>query len=380
MTRRVWFLGALILLSESTASAIPYFARKYNVRCAHCHALPPMLNEFGQRFVANGYRLPELQRQTSALPEAFPVAVWASFRVDASQEREWAKGYPNRVEIISSDSLTPWLSYFVEWRTLSYQTTPSGRLLNRSGRFEDLFLVFSAPRKISFTVGQFRMINQWDVSRRLSLSEPLAFSASVPGPRSRTPRLSSLRAFSLAGRAPAVRATWRALPGAAESDGWYHEFTLPLSGEFSLSLGDEPGRTASFELEGRPKGFLYETYYRRALDSLGASLFVGHRRWLTNLTGTLHRGNHFLLATVGTAQFRSGLHDFRLSVGDNWVPRNWLAMGARLDHQSAARTHPAVLPHVNLNFPGRKYTFLLTFEQRLQKNNFGTAVEFGLVF
>jgi hypothetical protein len=40
------------------AQAIPPFARKYNVNCTVCHTAPPILNQFGQRFLENGYQMP----------------------------------------------------------------------------------------------------------------------------------------------------------------------------------------------------------------------------------------------------------------------------------------------------------------------------------
>jgi hypothetical protein len=40
------------------AHAIPAFARKYNVNCTTCHTAPPILNQYGQRFLENGYQLP----------------------------------------------------------------------------------------------------------------------------------------------------------------------------------------------------------------------------------------------------------------------------------------------------------------------------------
>ena len=41
---------------------------------------------------------------------------------------------------------------------------------------------------------------------------------------------------------------------------------------------------------------------------------------------------------------------------------------------------PAILPHLNFSFPGSQYTFLLTIETRLQKDNLGTAMEASFVF
>ena len=366
----------LLAFTAPQITAVPYFARKYNVRCAQCHLLPPVLNEFGQRFVANGYKLDELKVESRAVP----IGAWITYRAEIDETNDRAKAYPNRVELVSSDALTPWLSYFAEWRTLSYQTTASQRLLGRHGRFEDIFLQFWLPKRVALTVGQFRMLNQVDVSRRLTLSEPLAYSASVPGSPSNDARLTSLRAFSLAGRAPAIRATFQAFGGGSESDGWFHELVLPLSGELSAPLGAEARRNASFALEARPKGFLYETYYRKGISSAGGAVFVGNDRWLSNVTGALQAGRHSLLATVGTARFRSGYNDLRMSIGDTWIPRPWFGAGARLDHQSALRRRPAVIPHVNFSFPGTKYTVLLTVEQRIQQRAHSSSVELGVVF
>lgn len=365
-----------LLLFARSAQAVPYFARKYNVNCTKCHQLPPILNEYGQRFVANGYKLEGLGRAVLTVP----IAVWATYRIDVDSEREKAKGYPNRLEFISSDALTPWLSYFVEARTVSYQTATNQRLLGRHGRFEDAFLQFWLPKRVAITVGQFRMLNQWDVSRRLSLSEPIAFSAGVGGVGSRNARLQSLRSFSLAGRAPSVRATFQTFGSGSESNGWYHELVVPFTGELSAPLGTDAGRNASFELEARPKGLLYETYYRQGISSIGGSVFVGNDRWVSNLTGVLQAGKHSFVASAGTGKFRQGYNDFRLSVGDTWIPKNWLGVGARLDHQTTIRRSPAVLPHINFSFPGTKYTFLITVEQRIQNRNFGTAIEIGAVF
>lgn len=50
--------SVLSLLMPDHAQAIPAFARKYNVNCTTCHTAPPILNQFGQRFLENGYQLP----------------------------------------------------------------------------------------------------------------------------------------------------------------------------------------------------------------------------------------------------------------------------------------------------------------------------------
>ncbi len=46
----------LIFLIPASASAIPAFARKYQLRCTACHEAWPVLNDFGRAFRDNGYQ------------------------------------------------------------------------------------------------------------------------------------------------------------------------------------------------------------------------------------------------------------------------------------------------------------------------------------
>jgi hypothetical protein len=49
------------------AWAIPAFTRKFDLPCRQCHTIPPTLNDFGESFRTNGYRMDGL---TENLPEA----------------------------------------------------------------------------------------------------------------------------------------------------------------------------------------------------------------------------------------------------------------------------------------------------------------------
>jgi hypothetical protein len=55
--------GAILtsLLLPEQAQAIPPFSRKYDMNCTACHTAPPILNQFGQRFLENGYQLPGME-------------------------------------------------------------------------------------------------------------------------------------------------------------------------------------------------------------------------------------------------------------------------------------------------------------------------------
>src|ERR1035437_6760743 len=53
-----FFLVVILGMIAPQVKAVPVFARKYNTTCFTCHTTPPLLNDFGLRFQANGYQLP----------------------------------------------------------------------------------------------------------------------------------------------------------------------------------------------------------------------------------------------------------------------------------------------------------------------------------
>ncbi len=83
------------LLFPATASAIPAFARQYNLSCNTCHAAFPKLNSFGKDFMAKNYRLPNWKETTLdigddmlALPKTVPLSIRAQAYVETRQTRE----------------------------------------------------------------------------------------------------------------------------------------------------------------------------------------------------------------------------------------------------------------------------------------------------
>ncbi len=82
--------GVLVLLAlvatESTALAVPAFARKYQTSCQTCHIVFPKLNAFGEAFRLRGYRMPgeteEMVKQppvslgAPAYKKLWPQSVW----------------------------------------------------------------------------------------------------------------------------------------------------------------------------------------------------------------------------------------------------------------------------------------------------------------
>ncbi len=366
----------VLWLGQEEGGAVPYFARRYNQPCTTCHVIPPKLNQFGEDFLARGYRFLDNPPQE----RTWPFAVWATWRGQVEASRDRGRGLPNRVEIISGGPVGRTRAfYFLEWLPISQQVGSDGRRVERHGRFEDLFV--SLPVGSAYvTVGQFRSLTQVDVSRRLSLSTPLAFSAGLAGKPALSSRLSGLRSFSLAGRSPAVRLSRQWTRGRRRADGWYNSVTMPFAGELVIPLTGRVNRERGFEFELRPKGALLESYYRHGLSSFGGHAFLGAERRLFGLVGSYNRGPFFSTAAVGFGRERTGQKDTRISWETEFIPRPWLALGLRVDDRTGSGRPPALIPHINLAFPLTSYIVRITVEHRQQRGNRQWLLETGVVF
>lgn len=368
---------AACLTSVRPVDATPQFTRVYRVDCSYCHSLPPRLNEQGLRFLADGYRLEGMPRMTTV-----PLAVWNTVDLEARYSADLVKGFPSRVELISVGPIGPHAAYFIEWRALSQSIGGNRRLLDRSGRFEDLFIRSSVTDdgNLNVTVGQFRALSQIDVSQRLSLSEPLVFSSGLAGSRAAGARLTALRTFSASGRQPGVRAEYRVIPGESASDGWFAAATLPLTGELTMPFTE----AASFELEARPKGAFLEVFRRRRLTSAGAHSFIGDadRRFLTGVV-THSVGRFVLLGGVG-AFHAGGITDARWSIGGEATVTSALVGGVRVDHRTRQNRDPAVMLYGNGHLPFGPSAFRqamrLQVEHRIQEANHATVFALSHVF
>ncbi|HUO86012.1 MAG TPA: hypothetical protein VM617_01370 [Thermoanaerobaculia bacterium] len=371
--------AAVASLLPSQAAAIPSFARSYEVSCSHCHVIPPKLNEVGERFVDAGYRLAELEARPTV-----PASLWVSGRAESRRvdgDRELIDPYLNRVELISGGQIQPWLSYFIEWRLLSQESQGDGSLRDRSGRFEDAFLVASPGERLALTLGQFRAVDQVDVSRRLSLREPLALSASLPGEPASTPRRSSLRAFSPAGRSPGLRLAWTDHLGGDRR--WTASLTVPMPGELSIPLNSEARREASNEIELRAKGVVLEGFVQRGVTSYGGHLFYDSaNRYLLNGVVAGSRGPFHWTVVAGFDEVDATRRS-RWSLEGEYLRGPRWGIGARLEDRSRDGAEPALLPyatwhrHLPRPLPAR---LAVTLEQRVQEERNATLLEVGLFF
>jgi len=313
-----------------------------------------------------------------------PLAVWITGRYEERSPQDLAKAYVPKVELISGGPMGDQFSYFIEWRVVSLDLRNDGSLRDRGGRFEDAFIHWQINDRNTLTVGQFRSLKQYDVSMRLSASEPAIFSTSLAGDPSSNPRIQSLRAFSLSGRSPGVAYTLQSIGGSSASDGLFHSVTVSLVGELSVPLSDEARREASFELQGPSKGVFLETFYRCGLNSLGAHAFMDEDRWLMTGVGRVNYQDFYATAGVGLDDATGRGSRTRYSLEAEYLPI-WYetirpGLGFRVEHLTNAGREPAYVPYFVLSGPNSKWSFLLQIEGRFQGGNKGLFVDVSVIF
>lgn len=362
------------------AHATPQYARGTNLSCIDCHSTAPKLNAWGEAFLARGYRLPADRERASTVP----LAVWITGRYEDHSPQDLDKVYVPKVELISGGPIGDHFSYFAEWRIVSLDLRNDGSLRDRGGRFEDAFVNWEIDDRNTLTVGQFRSLKQYDVSLRLSVSEPALFSTPLAGDPSSNARIQSLRSFSPSGRSPGVSYTLQSINGPSVSDGLFHVVNVPFVGELSIPLSDEARREASFELHGPPKGVFLETFYRRKLNSIGAHAFIDDDRWLVTGVGRANYKDLYATAGVGLDDAKGRGSRARYSLETEYLPAWYDAIrpgvGFRVEHVSNAGREPAYIPYLVVAGPNTLFTFLLQIEGRFQGGDKGLFVDLSALF
>ncbi len=382
--RRLMLL--LLVLAPAAAEATPQFARRYERSCGTCHLLPPALNENGLAFQASGYLLPDPQQPASReRSHLLPMAAWLTARFEDQGSPGAADLYLPKVELIGGGRLGKSWSYFAEWRPVSLSLRGDGSLQDRGGRFEDLFVDWApGGRRHALRVGQYRSLNQVDVSLRLSTSEPLLFNNALPTGTHRDPRLAGLDRFSPAARSLGIGYATRWLAGPSAGDGLFTFVTLPFIGELSIPLSRDASRNASFELQGPPKGVYLETFYRRALRSLGGHVFVADEAWLATAIGVLDLRAWMLTGGIGADEREGADSRWR---GGGQVERFFdgpgtsrVAPGVRIEDVSSDGNRAAIVSYLAVAAPSTRYTYLLQLEWRSEERGDSLVVDLSAIF
>lgn len=103
--------AALVLFTTAEAHAIPAWARNYKTSCNTCHVMPPKLNDFGEAFRLNGFKIPP---DDELLVKDEPVALGAE-----ALRQEW----PDQI----LPSTIPWLPPISVWVRWGFTQEEGGR-------------------------------------------------------------------------------------------------------------------------------------------------------------------------------------------------------------------------------------------------------------
>src|SRR6058998_1958231 len=133
MSRRLLISVALVATAVGyvrveSASAIPAFARQYDLQCNVCHTRPPRLNRFGEQFHMMGFQIPSAARPgglVGSLKEDGPVKTLIdslALRIEGGlfeytespRETETKFASPDEITLFVARPLLPDLSFFFE--------------------------------------------------------------------------------------------------------------------------------------------------------------------------------------------------------------------------------------------------------------------------
>ena len=174
------------------------------------------------------------------------------------------------------------------------------------------------------------------------------------------------------------------MDGPVESDGLFHFVTVPFVGELSLPLTTEARSSASFELQGPPKGVFMETFFRRGISSAGFHSFIDDDRWLVTALGMLNYKDLYATIGLGFDDRHNASVRNRYSAEFEYIPR-WFnrfrpGAGFRAEYISNSNGDPAYIPYLILSGPNTKYTLQSQLEYRVQENNNAIFLDLSLMF
>ena len=187
-------IGALIVTAAvaERAEAIPAFARKYKTSCMTCHVVFPKLNDFGETFRRNGFKIPEDDEffvkdepivlgakawklvwpksvWPSDLPHLPPIAFLTRFTLSAKEggDRQGNLAVPDEFTLLAAGTLGEDIGFFVH----------SGAGARFYATFNDLVDGWLGENSLNLKVGLFEpdIVALTNV-RRLSIT-PSLFSS-----------------------------------------------------------------------------------------------------------------------------------------------------------------------------------------------------------
>ena len=325
-------------LSVGPAKATPQFARQTALPCSSCHLHVPVLNAFGERFYANGFRLGKSKTLDNTLP------LWASLGAQARTSRSLGSSVPisyGATEIASYGFVdSAKLLYHFEYQPIVHQT----------------YIYGLRPIGNSLTVqaGEIGLLGQYDPRLDISPSRPVYLQPAGAGP------LGGGRSgpFAPGANAYGIRIVG-SLSGTSAmpfSDGWKVATTVPFSDE--APCGAQPTYNSS------PTGVFMEAFHRTGLNSYGVNMFDGRdgRRYY-GVVGQL-QARHFLFEGGAADALFLGAETRLASLTCTYVPVFDKALSFRIDDQDGFINY---VPSLSWFIGGKKGALRLVMESTITK-------------
>ncbi|RYG26723.1 hypothetical protein EON82_02175 [bacterium] len=319
--------------SIGSAFATPQFAREANLPCAACHIHGSLLNSFGNRYFANGFRVGKKRplRNTPPLWGTLGFALrsnrslGSAILVDYGQTEIASYGYIDDLELL----------YHLAYQPSKEQT--------------DIYLLQKLGNKATVQAGEIGLLGQYNAKHDVSPTRPVTLMPTGFGDKG--PFAPGANAFAV--RVVGSLTGPSAMPYA---DGWKVAATVPFSNEETQAW--QP------EFDGSPRGIFTEVFNRIGMASYGANLFLGRdERRYYGLLGQHQVGKVYFEGGVAYAESRASPQGLA-SISGTYVPEYHQAYAFRIDYQNGQLSY---VPTFGLMIGDQKSVLRLTAEVRVTR-------------
>jgi len=172
-------------MAISDAKAVPVFARKYNTTCFTCHTTPPLLNDFGLRFQANGYELPgTIEKVSQADQASFLLGMVAQPMFQYSESKDNLGVTPTstsrsfsgvEIALFASASLGNHLSFYTGL-PIDYFSGQQTQINVETANLMYTDALNDGTGSLNFRLGEFRFLIPYQHTVILANQDPLLYT------------------------------------------------------------------------------------------------------------------------------------------------------------------------------------------------------------
>jgi len=288
LTILVAFCAVVLLAAVRPASAIPVFARKYGFNCTMCHSTFPRLNDFGQRYRANGYQLPGREEDDQTVLEGpTPLALRTTFGYTSDtfdnlpDEEDVSLFRVEGLDLLSGGLLGRNIGYFMIYTP---EINGSNWVEEQPGTLEMANVMFSnlASTKLNARVGRFEPAYvPFSVKRNLSRTPYEIYEFAFPGGPPFSDTQVGIELSGYCNRGYSYALGWLDGSETNESDDTPSDVYLRLAKVFGEGEGQTAGQRLGFTGyfgKARPEG-ASPGASRESFDRFGVDVSLNHKEW-----------------------------------------------------------------------------------------------------